>query len=617
MSAGELYVALEEFDIDAVDTSGADTFDSYYRDGGSSWTKVSGVSAWNNTQYDDNSGVLADLSTAAKYAVNWFYLETDGAVVHVYGQGEYSTLTLALSETPPTTLPGRLELHGVLLGAVVFQKNDTTAKDVKTAFTETFGSASVTAHNTLSGLSSDDHTQYALLAGRSTASDGQTLYGSDQASENLYLQGTSHATDGSVIIYADDSGNNEFYVGPSATTVGGFTKVSGDNFVYVATDATSAAGVYFYNVSGGWYINSTADGYLNFYDVINSKLPFNIEKGCDDYLLYLKAGEGTASTVGIGTNDPTYLLHVYKTSSNEMMLECPTANSTAGYSIKNDAVNWRMEVAGSGGTAADEFRIVDITNSKGPLAIAPSAPSNSIYIDANGRVGIGTNTMGTQMVVKSTASNDSIINVDSALKTNGASAIDLTNDAQNWRLICTGGSSDEFQLVDTTNTKTPFVVGVSPTNHQLYLEAGGKVGLAYDSGNTSLDEPLHIQTASGTNCGIQIECEGSNEARIHFKNAVPQEWEIKNNSSGVWVLRDLTNSKSPHLVYPTTNSDQFTWNVTSSRALACSSTTRAMVLPRMTTAQMNAIAAPINGMILYNTSVGATYAYEGGAWVNL
>src|SRR5690606_7420227 len=54
-------------------------------------------------------------------------------------------------------------------------------------------SGGVTDHGALTGLSDDDHSQYALLAGRS---GGQTLTGGTAAGENLTLQSTSDATKG-------------------------------------------------------------------------------------------------------------------------------------------------------------------------------------------------------------------------------------------------------------------------------------------------------------------------------------------------------------------------------------------------------------------------------------
>jgi len=49
-------------------------------------------------------------------------------------------------------------------------------------------------------------------------------------------------------------------------------------------------------------------------------------------------------------------------------------------------------------------------------------------------------------------------------------------------------------------------------------------------------------------------------------------------------------------------------------ALDVSSTTGALIVPRMTTAQRNAL-TPVNGMIIYNTSTNQFNFYENGAWV--
>jgi hypothetical protein len=55
-------------------------------------------------------------------------------------------------------------------------------------------------HGTVSGLLDDDHTQYALLVGRS---GGQTLIGGTLATNDLILDSTSHATKGFVKISSD------------------------------------------------------------------------------------------------------------------------------------------------------------------------------------------------------------------------------------------------------------------------------------------------------------------------------------------------------------------------------------------------------------------------------
>ncbi len=53
-----------------------------------------------------------------------------------------------------------------------------------------------------------------------------------------------------------------------------------------------------------------------------------------------------------------------------------------------------------------------------------------------------------------------------------------------------------------------------------------------------------------------------------------------------------------------------------SAVLELRSTTGALLLPRMTTTQRNALTA-VNGMIIYNTTTNVVEAYENGAWVNV
>ena len=70
-------------------------------------------------------------------------------------------------------------------------------------------------HNTLLNLTTDDHTQYALLAGRS---GGQTLIGGTASGNNLTLQSTSNATKGKILFgtSAYDEVNNRLGIGTAS-----------------------------------------------------------------------------------------------------------------------------------------------------------------------------------------------------------------------------------------------------------------------------------------------------------------------------------------------------------------------------------------------------------------
>lgn len=54
-----------------------------------------------------------------------------------------------------------------------------------------------------------------------------------------------------------------------------------------------------------------------------------------------------------------------------------------------------------------------------------------------------------------------------------------------------------------------------------------------------------------------------------------------------------------------------------SAPLTVTSTTGGVLMPRMTTTQMNAISSPANGEMIYNTTANKFYGYASGAWVAL
>lgn len=137
VSGGELYDGFNEFTISPIDTSGTDTFDAYYRDGGTGWTKIAAQSQWNNTQYDDDSGTLATLGTA-KYGVHWLYIEADGNLVLLFGQAQYNTLGDAENATAPALVPQRIFSHGRLLGRLTFLKDATSPSSVSNVWEAVF-----------------------------------------------------------------------------------------------------------------------------------------------------------------------------------------------------------------------------------------------------------------------------------------------------------------------------------------------------------------------------------------------------------------------------------------------------------------------------------------------
>jgi hypothetical protein len=86
---------------------------------------------------------------------------------------------------------------------------------------------------------------------------------------------------------------------------------------------------------------------------------------------------------------------------------------------------------------------------------------------------------------------------------------------------------------------------------------------------------------------------------------------------------------NPTLVNPNTNDKHYGIQTTSggayintttpnnAAALQVDSTTQGVLFPRMTDAQIRAIASPVNGLVAYNTTIDHLCVYQGGAWVKI
>lgn len=129
VSSGELYDGFNEIIIPVIDTSDASDFSAYYRDGVGGWTGVHAQTQWDNLQYDDGDGTLATF-TNNRYGVHWLYIEADGCLVLLYGQGEWTAQAGAEGAPAPSTVPLRISVHGRLLGRIIFQEGQSTAISV-------------------------------------------------------------------------------------------------------------------------------------------------------------------------------------------------------------------------------------------------------------------------------------------------------------------------------------------------------------------------------------------------------------------------------------------------------------------------------------------------------
>lgn len=173
------------------------------------------------------------VSSGSKYA-GLFRDASDGKFRLFTALQEEPTTAVNLSGTgytAGTLVVGTIEgnVTGNLTGNVTGAVNGVTLTTggSATTFLNGAGAYATPDHGSIGGLSDDDHSQYALLAGRS---GGQTLIGGTASGNNLTLQSTSHGTKSKILIgtlSAYDEVNDRLGIGTlapqTAFQVGGST----------------------------------------------------------------------------------------------------------------------------------------------------------------------------------------------------------------------------------------------------------------------------------------------------------------------------------------------------------------------------------------------------------
>jgi len=183
----------------------------------------------------------------------------------------------------------------------------------------------------------------------------------------------------------------------------------------------------------------------------------------DDGTVTLEGGN-----VGIGTNNPTNLLHVKSTVNNGgvITIESTATDSYPFLRLKNDAREYQITAHGP---LSDIFTIYDGT-----------AGSHRLVISSSGNVGIGTTGPGFRLHAYHAT-------------TNVVGKIE-SGDDEVWLALTDVGTDSYGTLIGRkSSTNTLFKVADENVNERFTILEGGNVGI----GTTSPQQILHIHNSSG------------------------------------------------------------------------------------------------------------------------
>ncbi len=148
------------------------------------------------------------------------------------------------------------------------------------------------------------------------------------------------------------------------------------------------------------------------------------------------------------------------------------------YSASYPTNNWRITVNDSTNGGASYFSIDDVDDGTSPFRVEAGAPSNSLYVEDYGRVGLGTSTPVVELHIKDSDTPTTRLEQDGS---GGWTA-------QTWDVA---GNESNFFIRDVTNgSRLPFRIQPSTPSSTLSLKSDGYVGI----GTWSPAYPLELET---------------------------------------------------------------------------------------------------------------------------
>lgn len=226
--------------------------------------------------------------------------------------------------------------------------NTTTGAMQAMNWPATGGGGGVTDHGALTGLADDDHTQYALLAGRS---GGQTLIGGTGTTDDLLLQTTSGvgATGADMIFKGGNNGATEFARILNSGNFGIGTNNPSTKLHVGGTIKTGTTGA-----AGRIDMGRSSDGATVGSILVNSSA-LNIDWG-GGAIHFLPNAIQTmylhSSGVGIGTVSPDRFFHVEQTDAvtNAITNVVRLSHVTSGTAAAGSGVGVELEAENASGT---------------------------------------------------------------------------------------------------------------------------------------------------------------------------------------------------------------------------------------------------------------------------
>jgi hypothetical protein len=181
-------------------------------------------------------------------------------------------------------------------------------------------------------------------------------------------------------------------------------------------------------------------------------------------------------------NGESFGFDTIRMKENSTRIKFDDTSTSAGF----PANDWQLTANDSASGGSNKFSIEDITGSKVPFTVEAGAPTNSIFVDATGRLGLRTSTP--------------VLDIHASTSNTPAFRMEQNNSggftAQTWDIA---GNEANFFIRDVTSgSRLPFRIRPGAPTSSIDISAAGNIGIGTASPTTlfTSDKVVHISSAS-------------------------------------------------------------------------------------------------------------------------
>ncbi|HEV7242669.1 MAG TPA: tail fiber domain-containing protein [Thermoanaerobaculia bacterium] len=143
--------------------------------------------------------------------------------------------------------------------------------------------------------------------------------------------------------------------------------------------------------------------------------------------------------------------------------------------------DWQLSANDTTSGGANKFFVEDLTAVTVPLLIEGGTPTNTLYLDSTGRVGIRTSTPGRDLTIANPVS--TIIRMEQS-----------ASPFQTWEMVA---NNNNFYIRDVNHEQNPFIIKTSAPYNSLVVDTTGRIGLGVASPLFQIDHSSGARLDAG------------------------------------------------------------------------------------------------------------------------